>query len=157
MQSHLELLVPILVTKLSQHLLILGKLWIQKHNVIINMSYDKNTFWSGHCQHLTIKTELQGIALAPNSQSKPMGDRKKILVQESGRIVLPSSPKKNFGEVLADWDIFHTNFSITKLKEGVTPGMKILKKEPNAKTKQKKTVLTKKLPKFAATCAAECT
>ncbi|MCJ1267742.1 hypothetical protein MMC22_007628, partial [Lobaria immixta] len=34
-----------------QHLLILGKLWMQKHGVILDMSCDKLAFWPGHCQH----------------------------------------------------------------------------------------------------------
>ena len=145
MQDYSKLLAPMLVTKLGQHSLILDKLWMQKHGVIIDISCDKITFWPSHCQHLTVKTKLRGIALAPNSRSEPMRGQKEVLVQESGRIMLPFSPKKNFGEVPAGWNILHTNFSVTKPKEGVTPGIKILKKEPNAKTKQKKTILTKKL------------
>lgn len=77
-----------------------------------------------------------------------MRSQKEVLVQESGRIVLPFSPKKNFKKVLAGQDIPYTNSGVTKLKERVTPGMKILKKESNAKTKQKKTVSTKKLPEL---------
>ena len=37
--------------KLGQHLLILGKPWIRKHGVILDMSYDKLTFWPEYCQH----------------------------------------------------------------------------------------------------------
>ena len=77
-----------------------------------------------------------------------MRSQKEVLVQESGRIVLPFSPKKNFKKVLAGQDIPYTNSGVTKLKKRVTPGMKILKKESNAKTKQKKTVSTKKLPEL---------
>ena len=69
-------------------------------------------------------------------------------MQESERIMLSSSLKENFKEVQAGWDIPHTNFSVTKPKKGVTSGIKILKKKPNAKTKQKKTTSTKKLPEL---------
>ena len=48
-QGHSELLVPMLVIKLSQHLLILGKPWMQKHGLIIDMSCDKIPFWPGYC------------------------------------------------------------------------------------------------------------
>ena len=51
MQGHTKLLAPFLITKLGQHLLILGKPWMQKHGVILDMSCDKLTFWPGHCQH----------------------------------------------------------------------------------------------------------
>ena len=52
MQSYIKLLAPFLITKLGQYPLILGKLWMQKHDIIMNMSCDKLTFWSGYCQHL---------------------------------------------------------------------------------------------------------
>ena len=50
-QGHTELLAPFLITKLGQHPLILGKPWMQKHSIILDMSCDKLTFWPGHCQH----------------------------------------------------------------------------------------------------------
>ena len=50
-QSHTELLASFLITKLGQHLLILGKPWMQKHGIILDMSCDKLTFWPRHCQH----------------------------------------------------------------------------------------------------------
>ena len=50
-QSHTKLLASFLITKLGQHPLILGKLWMQKHGVILDMSYDKLAFWPEHCQH----------------------------------------------------------------------------------------------------------
>ena len=43
-QGHSELLAPMLVTSLGQHPIILGKPWMQKHSVILNMSCDKLTF-----------------------------------------------------------------------------------------------------------------
>ena len=51
-QSYIKSLAPFLITKLGQYPLIFGKLWMQKHNIIMNMSCDKLTFWSRHCQHL---------------------------------------------------------------------------------------------------------
>ena len=51
-QGHTELLVPFLIIKLGQHPLILGKPWMQKYSIILDISYDKLIFWPGHCQHL---------------------------------------------------------------------------------------------------------
>ena len=51
-QGYTKLLAPFLITKLSQHLLILGKPWMRKHGVILDMSCDKFIFWPRHCQHL---------------------------------------------------------------------------------------------------------
>ena len=111
------------------------------------MSCDKITFRLGHCQHLTVETKLRGIALGP-SRSKPIRGRKEVLAQKLKKIVLLFSSKEKPKKVSTGWDISHTNFSVTKPKEGVTPGIKILKKEPDAKTKQKKTVSTKNSPKL---------
>ena len=43
-QGHTESLAPFLITNLGQHLLILGKSWIWKHDVILDMSYNKLIF-----------------------------------------------------------------------------------------------------------------
>ena len=51
MQGHIKLLAPFLITKLGQHPLIFGKLWMQKHSVILDISCDKLAFWPRHCQH----------------------------------------------------------------------------------------------------------
>ena len=50
-QGHTKSLAPFLITKLGQHPLILGKPWMRKHGVILDMSCDKLAFWPGHCQH----------------------------------------------------------------------------------------------------------
>ena len=57
-QSHSELLVFMLVTLLGQHPIILDKLWIQKHNVVSDMSCNKLIFWPDHFKHLGIKKLL---------------------------------------------------------------------------------------------------
>ena len=143
-QSYSELLTPMLVTKLDQHLLILGKPWMQKHGLIIDISCNKITFWPSYCQHLMAEAESQGIVLAP-SQSKPMRGQKEVLVWEIERIVSCFSFKGNNKKIPAGQDIPHTNSGVYKSKEGITPRRKILKKEPDTKTKQKETASTKKL------------
>ena len=52
-QGHTKLLALFLITKLEQHLLILGKPWMQKHGVILDISCNKLAFWPGHYQHLS--------------------------------------------------------------------------------------------------------
>ena len=51
-QGHTESLAPFLVTNLGQHPMILGKPWMKKHGVILDMSCDKLTFWPGHCHNV---------------------------------------------------------------------------------------------------------
>ena len=50
-QSHKETIAPLLITQLGQHKMILGKPWMRKHGVIIDMATDQITFWPGHCSH----------------------------------------------------------------------------------------------------------
>ena len=54
-QGHTKMLALLLVTQLGQHLIILSKSWICRHNVILDMSYDKLAFWPGHCEHSGIE------------------------------------------------------------------------------------------------------
>ena len=50
-QNHRETISPLLITQLGQHKMILGKPWMRKHGVILDMSCDKIMFWPGHCTH----------------------------------------------------------------------------------------------------------
>ena len=71
-QGHFELLVSMLVTSLGQYLIILGKPWMQKHGVILDMGCNKFTFWLGYCQHSRVKRSLVPAVkrLAPTQKSK---------------------------------------------------------------------------------------
>ena len=50
--THTENLIPLLITKLGNHLMILDRLWMKKHMVIIDMIKDFLAFWPGHCIHI---------------------------------------------------------------------------------------------------------
>ena len=50
-QDHRETTTPMLITKLGQHQIILGKPWMKKHGVILDMQNDRLSFWPGHYQH----------------------------------------------------------------------------------------------------------
>ena len=50
-QNHSKLTTPMLITKLGQHSIILGKPWMKKHGVILDMRNDQLIFWPEHCQH----------------------------------------------------------------------------------------------------------
>ena len=43
-----------MITKLKNHNLILERLWIKRHDVILNMINDFFTFWSDHCGHFGV-------------------------------------------------------------------------------------------------------
>ena len=68
-QSYSKLLASMLVILLDQHPIILGKLWIQKYGVILNMSCDKLIVWPGYCQHLGIK-QLSALPIKTESHAK---------------------------------------------------------------------------------------
>ena len=50
-KDHRETTTPMLITKLGQHQIILGKPWMKKHGVILDMRNDRLGFWPGHYQH----------------------------------------------------------------------------------------------------------
>ena len=74
-QDHMETVAPLLITKLGQHKMILGKPWMRKHGVIIDMATDQIVFWPGHCTH-------SGI-------SKPLSEKKITKTTKE-----PAEPKK---------------------------------------------------------------
>lgn len=49
--DHTEDLCPMMITKLGSHPLILGKPWMRKHGIMIDMSTEKINFKKGHCTH----------------------------------------------------------------------------------------------------------
>ena len=50
-QDHFELTAPLMVTKLGQHPIILGKPWMHKHGVLLDMFYEKLIFRPTLCKH----------------------------------------------------------------------------------------------------------
>ena len=50
-QDHSKLTTPMLIIKLGQHQITLGKPWMRKHDVILDMRNDRLSFWPSHCQH----------------------------------------------------------------------------------------------------------
>lgn len=49
--DHYESTAPMLITRLGQHQIILGKPWMNKHHVQLDMGTDKITFAPGRCTH----------------------------------------------------------------------------------------------------------
>ena len=65
-QDYKEMTTPMLITKLGQHQIILGKPWMKKHGIVLGMRNDRLTFWPGHYEH--------DVALKPRaaeSQAEP--------------------------------------------------------------------------------------
>ena len=90
---------------------------------------------------------MQRILLAPKP-NKSIKGQKEALVWESERIVLPFSPKENVKEIPAGRDIPHTNSGVCELKEGVTSGIKILRREPDKNRKKNEVAFAKNVPKL---------
>ena len=55
---HFELIVLLFIIDLSNHSIILEKLWMNKHEIILNMTYDKLIFKSFKCNHSSGKPEV---------------------------------------------------------------------------------------------------
>ena len=96
-QGHSKLLALMLVTLLGQHPIMLGKPWMQKHGVVLNMSCDKLTFWPGHRQHSEAKVFNELLVptvkeLAPTLKiNKPIG--KEPLADNTPKYVIPANRK----------------------------------------------------------------
>ena len=100
-QSHTKLLAPFLITKLGQHPLILDKPWMQKHNVILNMSCDKLTFGPEHCQHpgslpaavnTLVESHLNTSMHLRTSATMPLAPHVKNLITS---VMAPAEPQKS--------------------------------------------------------------
>ena len=52
--KHRKNLISLLITKLRNHKLILKRLWMKRHDIILNMINDFFTFWSDHCDHFDV-------------------------------------------------------------------------------------------------------
>ena len=50
--DHLESTVPMLITSLGSQYIILGKLWMNKHKVLLDMADDRIIFLPGRCDHI---------------------------------------------------------------------------------------------------------
>ena len=68
---------PMLITKLDQHPVILGKPWMKKHGVILDIKNDQFTFWPGHCQHFTIKPCADEPCIVKSFTAEPWVDMPK--------------------------------------------------------------------------------
>ena len=79
---HTENLASLLITKLRNHPMILGRPWMKKHGVIIDMTNDSLAFWPGHCTHIG--------ATSPNTLSQPKLPAETAVV----RIEKDISPRK---------------------------------------------------------------
>ncbi len=52
--SHTKSFTLLLIIKLGNHLMILGRPWMKKHRVIIDMTNDSLVFWPGYCIHFGV-------------------------------------------------------------------------------------------------------
>jgi hypothetical protein len=53
-QNHIESLISMMITKFDQHLIILSKLWMKKHDVNYHDHDDSISFYLDHCNHLNV-------------------------------------------------------------------------------------------------------
>ncbi len=52
MSTHTESLTPLLITKLGNNPMILGRPWMKRHGVIIDITNNSLAFWPGHYTHI---------------------------------------------------------------------------------------------------------
>ena len=109
-QDHKESITSMLITKLSQHPIILGKPWIKKHKIILDKRNDQLIFWLGHCQHVTIKLcAVEPYAVEPCTE-EPHADTPKITIlkrpqkEKIPKHVIPQKKKSSKKETSKETD-----------------------------------------------------
>ena len=73
--NHTKSLVPLLITKLGQHPMILGRPWMKKYGILLDMINDFITFSPGYCTHLgaplfPIPPKPKGIETIPEARQQ---------------------------------------------------------------------------------------
>ena len=80
--NHTESLAPLLITKLGQHPIILGRPWRKKHGALLDMIHDFIIFSPGFCTHL-------GAPLSPISP-KPIEETRTISEAKQQQNITPN-------------------------------------------------------------------
>ena len=93
--THTENLASLLITKLRNHPMILGRPWMKKHGVIIDMINDSLAFWPGHCTHIG--------ATSSNTLSQPRLPAEKAVVRIENDISPQKMIKKGLKEDITDF------------------------------------------------------
>ena len=64
LQNHFELSTSLFIIKINQHSLILGKSWMNRHEVVLNMTSDECYFTSDHCDHVEASSLLNRFTIS---------------------------------------------------------------------------------------------
>ena len=78
--NHIKSLAPLLITKLGQHPMIFGHLYVKKHGVMLNMINNSITFFSGYYTHLE----------APLSPISPKSKGTKTIFEAKQQDIFPN-------------------------------------------------------------------
>jgi WD domain, G-beta repeat len=93
-QSHSERTAPLLITRLGQHPMILGKTWLNTHGVLLDMLHDKLIFRPNRCDHdLPVSSTTTSTVLSePKEAKQPPPQITEILRRPCST---PEVPKKS--------------------------------------------------------------
>ena len=153
--THTESLAPLLITKLGNHPMILGRPWMKKHGVIIDITNDSLAFWPGHCTHIgatspttlsqpRLPTETAAVRIEKDITPRKMikrGSKEDMtnflqtpnkLSSKKRRQINKSKRKASLGETSSRKAIISSLDSPDK-KESLVSISAIIKSEPKAK------------------------
>ena len=149
-KDHRETTTSMLITKLGQHQIILGKPWMKKHGALLDMRTDRLSFWPGHYQHNVALRLPPAEPCTEELQPRAKESHEELSVEEpraSGLITILKRPSSNeLPESLLPYLLPNTRgvSKVANTPEAVKPQEKkkkpstILKKpKPNAKDKAK--------------------
>lgn len=74
-QDHIETTCPLLITNLGQHPIILGKPWLNRHGVLLDMKTNELIFIPERCSHYGAPTKKNSTYLDGITQMDPAGSR----------------------------------------------------------------------------------
>ncbi len=93
--TYTESFALLLIMKLGNHPVILGRPWIKKHGVIIDMTNDFLAFWPGHCTHIG--------AISPITLSLPSSPTETAAIRIEETIISRKMIKRGSKENMTDF------------------------------------------------------
>ena len=118
MTDHFKLFCPLLIITLGQHDVILGKTWMNRHRVLLDMSTDELRFLLGRCDHLEAPSAVTTFKDVPEVNLSPGHRRTATPSKASVSSVKPSLVKLPTGKSSlsylspsqrSDWQYFWWN------------------------------------------------
>jgi hypothetical protein len=144
-QSHFKRTASLLITRLGQHFMILGKTWLNSYKVLIDMLHDKLIFRPNRCDHnFPISPTISSAILEPKEAKQLLSQITEILRRPCST---PEVPKKSVLSVLVSEEFTNDGNESPTMPISIKKARKPRKK--NKKSKRQTTEFVNR-PKFVS-------